>query len=77
MYVAIHLYNKTKKFGTPARKPRVRKTTPTEDRIICRTTKRKPFQSSRRVKAEIGQNITLGICSRTIKRRLQESGLFG
>ena len=56
-------FNKMKKFETPARKPRARKNTPAENRIICRASKRNPFLSSCRIKAKIGQNMCLKIGS--------------
>ena len=77
VFGAIHLYNKTKEFETPARKPRARKTTLAEDRIICRASKRNPFLSSREIRAEIGLQINAEISTRTIRRRLQDSGLRG
>ena len=46
IFGAIHLYNKTKKFEIPAKKPKARKTNPAEDRIICRAIKRNPLLSS-------------------------------
>uniref|UniRef100_A0A0K8WHZ5 Transposase Tc1-like domain-containing protein n=1 Tax=Bactrocera latifrons TaxID=174628 RepID=A0A0K8WHZ5_BACLA len=75
VFGAIHLYKKTKKFETPIRKSRPRKTTPPEDRIICRTSKNHPFMTSRKIKAEVGQEVNVEISARTIRRRLQESGL--
>ena len=74
---AIHLYNKTNEFETPTRKPRARNTTLAEDRIICRASKRHPFLSSREIRAEIGLQINAEISTRTIRRRLQDSGLRG
>ena len=49
LFGTIHLYNKTKKFETPARKSRARKHTTAGDRIICRTSKRNPLLSSRSI----------------------------
>lgn len=51
----------------PARKPRARKTTSAENRIICRTSWKHTFLFSREIKAEIGQNLMSEIYTRTKK----------
>ena len=73
LYKAINLYNKTRRFETPARKSRVRNPILAEDKIICKANNRNRLLFSREIKAEIGQNITSEIVTRTIKRCLQES----
>lgn len=77
VFGAIHLYKKTRNFETPARKPRPRKTTPADDRHICRTSKSNPFMSSHDIKAEVAEQLNVEVSARTIRRRLQEAGLRG
>lgn len=59
------------------RKCRPKKTTPAEDRLICRTSKANPFLSSKQIYGEISPQLTNGISTRTIRRRLLEGGLRG
>ena len=43
VFGAIQVFKRTGSFETPKRKPIERKTTPKEDRLICRISKADPF----------------------------------
>lgn len=64
--------------GTVERRPgsaRPRSTSARQDRHLCRMSLRNPTSVSRRLTQEFNQQMQLNISSRTVRRRLVESGL--
>lgn len=59
------------------RRLRSRKTSVLQDRLIVRIAKKNPFTSSSAIKDDINKKYGISVSSRTIRRRLNESKLFG
>lgn len=77
VFGAIQLFKRTGSFENRKRMPMPRKTSPYDDRIICRTSKANPFLTSTKINELVAPQITQNISARTVRRRLQEAGLHG
>lgn len=59
------------------RQPRARKTSAADDRIITRLAKSNPFITSAEIRDRVARDHGIEVCSRTIRKRLNESDLRG
>lgn len=77
VFAALKLYRESGSCENLIRKPRVRKTTAMEDRVIVNFCKKKQFLTSTEVLNHVQPQIHKQITSCTVRRRLLESGLRG
>lgn len=78
VFNAVQHVRRNKTVQNVPRKQRLRKTTPQEDRMMVRLAKADPFIGSVFIKNELfGADVTAGVSARTVRRRLEEAGLFG
>lgn len=73
---AIAYFKKHETFENLPRK-KLRKTTPTDDRILVRLSKSDPFLTSTEIRAQMEDNYGVNISAQTVRRRLQENSLNG
>lgn len=69
---AIKQYTENGTIENKKRKPRPRKTTKREDRIICKVSKDNPFLTSKQINIEVAAHLDEEVSARTIRRRLLE-----
>lgn len=77
VFNAIQYIRKNGTVEKVKRKPRARITTPREDLLIVRESKKEPHSTAREIRAAVFGNTESGPSVDTVKRRLREAGLFG